>query len=254
VVGHAREQAFSTGVHGMATSGTAIGVRGTAVSGTAVLAESNSGFAVLATNDSVGLSAVAAINLKPGGTALALNGTTPMSMTVKAGSPPASALFGTAGSLRWTEDGLWACVASGTPGTWRKLSGPSTAGAFALLPTPVRVYDSRPGTQPSQGPKTPLPAGNVARTIDCKHNGSGVPAGATGVLLTVLLANATAGNGNLTIWANDKPKAASNTMVWGGNAGRFTTLAVSALDPQARIKIDASLSTNVVLDVVGYYR
>jgi hypothetical protein len=149
---------------------------------------------------------------------------------------------------------LWACTESGTPGTWRKVVGQGTAGAFHVLPTPVRVYDSRAGTTPTQGPKTPLPAGNIARDIDCKHNSSGVPAGATAVVLTVLLANAASGAGNLTIWAADKPKPQSNTMVWGGSAGRFTATALSALDAQARIKVGASLSTNIILDVVGYYR
>jgi hypothetical protein len=158
---------------------------------------------------------------------------------------------------------LWWCVASGTPGEWRKLSGTSTAGAFHLLPSPVRVYDSRPGTSPSQGPKTRLPAGNVARTIDVSQNDSGVPRGvspfggriaATGVLLNVLLVNATSGGGNLTVWSADRPKPQSNTLVWGGSAGRFSTLAVSAVDTQARVKVDASLSTDVVVDVVGYYR
>jgi hypothetical protein len=37
---------------------------------------------------------------------------------------------------------LWYCVTSGTPGTWRQLSGATTAGAFHPV-TPGRVYDSR---------------------------------------------------------------------------------------------------------------
>lgn len=158
---------------------------------------------------------------------------------------------------------LWWCVASGSPGEWRKLSGASTAGAFHLLPAPVRVYDSRPGTTPAQGPKTRLAAGNVARALDMSHNSSGVPKGtspyggriaASGVLLNVLLVEAAAGDGNFTVWANDQPKPQSNTLVWGGSAGRFSTLAVSAVDVSARVKVAASLSTHVVLDVVGYYR
>jgi hypothetical protein len=148
---------------------------------------------------------------------------------------------------------LWACVAAGTPGSWRKLAGPTSAGALHLLPSPKRVYDSRPNTSPAQGPKTPLPAGNVARTIDLKHNGSTVPAGARGALVTVLLVNAANASGNFTIWSNSQPKPPSNTLVWGGSAGRFTTLAVTAVDADAKVKIDASHQTNVVLDVVGYY-
>lgn len=42
---------------------------------------------------------------------------------------------------------LWYCVTSGTPGTWRQLSGATTAGAHHPV-TPGRIYDSR-CTQPS---------------------------------------------------------------------------------------------------------
>jgi hypothetical protein len=42
-------------------------------------------------------------------------------------------------------------------------------------------------------------------------------------------------------------------MVWGGNAQRFTATAVTALDPSAKVQVEASLATDLVLDVVGYY-
>jgi hypothetical protein len=148
---------------------------------------------------------------------------------------------------------LWHCVVAGTPGTWRKLGGPGTAGQLHVLPAPARVYDSRPSTSPSQGPKTKL-TGNVARTIDLKVNNSGVPAGATAALLTVLLVDASNGNGNLTIWANGVTRPAANTMVWGTGSGRYTASTVTALDAAARCQVAASALTNVVLDVVGYYR
>jgi len=149
---------------------------------------------------------------------------------------------------------LWACVKGGSPGRWRKLAAHNTAGAMHILPVPKRVYDTRPGTQPSQGPKTPLPPRNVARTIDLKYGSSGVPAGANGVVVTVLLVNAAVGNGNFTIWANDKLKPTANTLVWGGDGRRFTTQTITGVDANALVKIDASLQTDVVIDVVGFYR
>lgn len=237
--------------------------------GTALSAHSEDGTGVSASSaSSSGDIADAAVvaSANQGGTGLAAMGLNQIWISSNRSSPhpPTSTASGKVGQLRWHGDAgdggalepetLWACVADGTPGTWRKLVGADTAGAFHLLPTPVRAYDSRPGTSPSQGPKQLLPAGNVARTIDLKHNSSGVPAGATGALVTVLLVNAASGAGNFTLWANDKPKPLSNTMVWGGSAGRFTTLAMTAVDAQARVKVAASLATNLVLDVVGYYR
>ncbi len=43
-------------------------------------------------------------------------------------------------------------------------------------------------------------------------------------------------------------------MEWGAGAGRWTVTAVSALDSQARVQVNVSAQTDLVLDVVGYYR
>ncbi|QXC62324.1 hypothetical protein KSP35_05830 [Aquihabitans sp. G128] len=165
--------------------------------------------------------------------------------------PPQRSTPGTKGAIVHDRDDLWLCLASGTPGTWRKLGGANTAGSFHVLPAPARIYDSRSGTLPAVGTKKPL-SPNAARSLDLKANASGVPVGATAALLTVLVVNASTGSGNLTVWANGVAKPQANTMVWGGDAGRFT--AVSALDAQAFVQVSASLATDVVVDVVGYYR
>lgn len=39
----------------------------------------------------------------------------------------------------------WAATESSNDGGWRKIAGHLGAGQLHLLPTPVRVYDSRPG-------------------------------------------------------------------------------------------------------------
>jgi hypothetical protein len=148
--------------------------------------------------------------------------------------------------------GLWFCVADGIPGTWRRISGPGSAGAFHVLPAPARIYDSRPGTAPNVGSKTPL--NNTPRALSCNVNSSGVPAGATAVALTILLVNAANANGNMTVWANGAPRPQANTMVWGAGSGRSTSSTISAVDAQTRIQVVASASTDVVIDVLGYYR
>ncbi|HEV7720209.1 MAG TPA: hypothetical protein VGO60_02945 [Iamia sp.] len=269
LLAHAGHENFFVAVLGLGNGGSDALVGRATGSGAGLRASSTNGAGAVISNGAA-VPALGALNVgasapptgpgQVGGTAIQADGHTHLYLTPNLQpAPPASSAAALEGHLRWvhvegTTNALWACIEPGTPGTWRKITGMGTAGAFHLLPTPKRVYDSRPGTQPSQGPKTPLPGGNAARTIDLKHNSSGVPAGATGVLLTILLVNAANANGNLTVWANDKSKPASNTMVWGGSSGRFTATAVSALDAQARVKVDASHSTNVVLDVVGYYR
>ncbi|HEX7135512.1 MAG TPA: hypothetical protein VF228_23250 [Iamia sp.] len=267
LLGHANQQNFHVGVLGLGDAD-ATALMGVATEGTALRATSVEGAGASISSGAAvpGLGALNVQGYAPpsgpgqvGGTAIQASGHTHVYLTPDLQpAPPDATAPALEGQLRWvhvegTTNALWACIAPGTPGTWRKVTGMGTAGALHLLETPRRAYDSRPGTQPPQGPKTPLAAGNP-RTIDLKHNGSGVPAGATGVLLTILLVNAANANGNLTAWAADKAKPSANTMVWGGSAGRFTATAISAVDGQARVKVDASLQTNLVLDVVGYFR
>ena len=170
-------------------------------------------------------------------------------------APLGDAIFHSRGELvRDTAGDLWLCTVSGTPGAFRKLGGPSTAGALHVLPAPARIYDSRPGTQPTAiGPKTPLNF-NSARVLDTTVNNSNVPQGATAAIITVLLVNAAQANGNFTMWANGVARPSANTMVWGAGSGRYTTLALTALDATGKIQVAASSQTDIVLDVVGYYR
>ncbi len=241
--GHASGNAFGTGLH-VQTIGSASGALITSASAGLTARSSNNVLpALIAENTGTGVGARITSNRNH----IELQATAAQAPPSRAGSTPAGALAMT------TAGDLWYCAVSGTPGTWRRLSGPTTAGSFHVLPTPVRIYDSRPGTTPNVGAKTPLPA-NGTRALDLKANGSGVPAGATAALVTVLLVNAATGAGNFTIWRGGAAKPQANTLVWGGNAGRFTTTAVTALDANASVQVHASLRTNVVIDVVGYYR
>ena len=210
------------------------GVLGSSISGTGVWGEGGDGFGL------VGIGDLAAVALRPH------TGARP--------APTGDAVGHSPGDLVMDGSGvLWLCTVAGTPGTFRRVGGPASAGAFHVLPAPVRVYDSRPLTLPNVGSKTPL-AANVSRVLDTTANSSGVPSDATAVLATLLLVNAFNGNGNLTIWANGVTKPLSNTIVWGAGAGRWTASAVTALGAGGNVQVQASVATDLVLDIVGYYR
>ena len=242
--------ASGNGVEGGSTD--AIGVRGTSDTWLGMQAYSNSGVGLQA-----GSGEAAAIEAV-GVTAPAIIATSPWSNLSLTASPsrPAPTADGMAhdkGEIVEDANGnLWVCVADGTPGTWRKVAGPSTAGAFHLLPVPVRVYDSRPGTPPNVGSKTPL-SPNTARVLSMSANASGVPAGATAVSVTLLLVNASTAGGNLTLWANGASRPSANAMVWGGTARRFASTAICRIDAATKLNVAASATTDLVLDVVGYY-
>lgn len=150
---------------------------------------------------------------------------------------------------------LWFCVGSGTPGTWRRLAGPATSGAIALLPSPVRVYDSRAGTEPAAvGPKTPL-ALDVDRSVNCTLNGSGVPADATGVLINLTAVNQSEG-GYLSVRAAGAAYLGTSNLNWtaaGQTVANSATVACGA-GASIVVRLGGAASSNVIVDVVGYLR
>ncbi|MEZ5143797.1 MAG: hypothetical protein R2726_14960 [Acidimicrobiales bacterium] len=80
-------------------------------------------------------------------------------------APPSSTVARSAGSmLRDIVDDLWWCIDDGTPGTWRQVSGPNTAGSLTLLAsrsgstTPVRA------TRPPRHPRPPSAAASAERS------------------------------------------------------------------------------------------
>ncbi|MCU1366744.1 MAG: hypothetical protein JWN39_2383 [Ilumatobacteraceae bacterium] len=152
---------------------------------------------------------------------------------------------------------LYFCVGTGTPGLFRKLAGPGSAGTLHLLPQPKRVFDSR-ADQPPQppaggGPKGILVSGTSV-AIDCKANGSGVPADAAGVAFNLTITG-TVLSGFLTTWgAGAQPGTSSiNWTSAGADVANGVTI---ACDAGALIHVAAGGggSTHFIVDVTGYYR
>jgi hypothetical protein len=275
LLGHAKGQSFSAGVLGVSESPLAIAIDARSASSLALSARSESGRALQAASISgdgasvtTESSTATALYADGGRYAIVAGGNGGVQLYLRPRQKPITdpsitaepgVLFASGGRLSGTgrvSSTLWSCVYDdGETGEvrWRVLSGPTTAGSLHVLPVPARIYDSRPGSAPSVGLKTPLRPSEI-RTLDLKVNGSTVPAGATAAVLTVLLVNAANASGNFTVWAGGAARPAANTMVWGGSAGRFCTSALTAVDAQARVQVSASASTNLVIDVVGYYR
>jgi len=232
----------ATGVRGMANSPLGTGVAGRNMAGTGGV-----GVKAEVQNSSTGIGIVSSARLSQ----LKLTSPDPIEYPLP---PPTAGVARTAGEIVFDVDAnLWVCVAPGNPGTWRKLAGLGTGGAFHPLPTPTRVYDSRPNTQPAIGSKTQL-AANTARAIDCTANSSGVPAGALGVLATLLVVNSTAATGNMTLWADGAPAPATNNVLWTNAGERASVLTYTSLSAAGKCQVRANQKTHVVLDIVGYYR
>jgi hypothetical protein len=91
---------------------------------------------------------------------------------------------------------------------------------------------------------------NVARTIDPKGNSSGVPAQARGVLVTLTAAPLAQG-GWVAAWPSGGWPGTSNVNF---NANQpIATTTVVGLAPGGTFLVQASVATNIVIDIVGYY-
>ncbi|MEZ5141304.1 MAG: hypothetical protein R2726_02115 [Acidimicrobiales bacterium] len=223
----------ATGVYGSSSAATGTGVRAVAPTGFGLYADTSTGTAVWAhaTN----------------GTQLFLDGATP--------PPPSSSTARFDGSVVLdTNYDLWLSIVGGTPGLWRRISGTNTAGALTLLASPVRVYDSRPGNPPSTLPKTPL-ANGATRDVDCTINGSGVPVGATGVLVNLTVVN-TSANGFLAAFKKGVPVPNASTLNWFQPGSIVANTTVVACDATGKIScyVPPTSSADVFVDIIGYHR
>jgi hypothetical protein len=145
--------------------------------------------------------------------------------------------------------GLWYCIAVGSPGSWRRLAGPGTAGALTVLPSPVRVYDSRS----KDGPL----AGGAERTVSLALGTDGttpaVPAGAIASLFTLTIVD-TGTNGFLAAFSNAVSWPGTSNINWFQVGTVEATSVTSAVDASAQIKLHCGgTPTDFVIDATGYY-
>lgn len=162
------------------------------------------------------------------------------------------------------EDGngaLWLCVKAGTPGTWRKIAGNETAGAFHPI-AQIRVYDSRvPAPDPGR-----LGVGD-ARVVSVKDQrdqtgavvggGENIPAGATAVVGNITVTGTAGAGGYLTIMPGDAATPQGSSINWFGSDQDIANAFTAKLDVSRQLKIfcggPPGPSTHVIVDISGYY-
>jgi hypothetical protein len=158
------------------------------------------------------------------------------------------------------DDDLWYCVATGSPGSWRKLAGPATAGAFHAI-TPTRVYDSRVAA-PSPG----LITGGSHRTVSVKDGRNPttgavvaadvLPAGTRAIACNLTVVG-TSGAGSLTVNPGGVTTATAASINWNAAGQVHNNGIVAAINPatlQVTVVSSGAGSTHFVLDVTGYWR
>jgi hypothetical protein len=153
---------------------------------------------------------------------------------------------------------LWYCVTSGTPGTWRQLSGATTAGAYHPV-TPGRVYDSR-CAQPSPGPLSSggfrLLSVAAQRNINtgAVTNANFIPVNATAVFANVAVVN-TVDSGYLTINPGGITTVSASTINWSAS-GQILANGISlTLNTTREITVvnGSGGATQFIIDITGYW-
>jgi hypothetical protein len=151
---------------------------------------------------------------------------------------------------------VWVCVIAGTPGTWRKLTGPAVAGAFHAI-NPVRVFDSRwPG-----GAKIASGGTRLVSVADGHDLATGVvnqpnvvPAGASAIAFNLTITD-TVGTGFLTIAPGTASTVTASSINWSTTGESLANGLIVAVDGSRQVRAFAGGggSTNFVLDVAGYF-
>ncbi|MCE9622703.1 MAG: hypothetical protein K8R99_10190 [Actinomycetia bacterium] len=278
VFGHATSTAFTNGVAGHCTgvgsgvyglhtgpNGNSSGVKGTSTEGVGVEGSSENNFGVwgrsVVGNGVQGSSASATGVLAYG--AVGVFGQGPRGAlqlgAFSATAPPSRATPFSLNTLETDDAGnVWFCYESGTPGKWRKLAGPGTAGAFHAL-TPTRVYDSR-AAAPTPGL---LATGNnrLVSVADGRDNAGNVttpnlvPTGATAVAANVTITGTVGGFGYLAINPGGNTVESASTINWsdaGQTLANGVTLTLNT-NRQLTVICNGGGSTHFLIDISGYY-
>jgi hypothetical protein len=157
---------------------------------------------------------------------------------------------------------LWLNVVAGSPGKWRKIAGPATAGSFHPI-SQIRVYDSR-SPAPTPG-KLASGAFRVVSVKDGRDPSSGnvtaldaIPAGATAVTGNITVTNTTGALGGfLTVMPGDATALVGSTINWFGPGQNIANSFIGKLDASRQLKVFAggapSPDTDFIIDITGFY-
>ena len=258
-VGVYGDSASNTGI-GVKGIGAAVGVTGSSTNGSGVSGASTSGPGVSGTStDGAGIVG------RGGGAGAAGAGDSATSPDLLAAgfglirmlaNQPAPPLSGTylAGDLICsnTGSGTWVCVTTGSPGVWRKIAGPATAGALHAI-SPQRVFDSHHTTKLANGQTDDVVIANAIDSTGAVTVPDLVPDGATAIALNLTI-TATTGAGHLIVWPQGQPKPLSTAISWFAAGQTLTNGFTVAISTIRHVSVYCSGgSTHFSIDVAGYY-
>jgi hypothetical protein len=160
--------------------------------------------------------------------------------------PPTAGSYITGDIARDQGGNLFVCVQGGSPGSWRRLAGPATAGAFSAI-SPQRVYDSRATTKIGTNEERVITVGVTATGTPV------VPTGALAVAITLTVTETEDVGGFLSVRPAGTPYANTSSINWFGPGQNIATTVLSALGGDRQLVVRAFNRTHFLIDVAGYY-
>jgi hypothetical protein len=192
-----------------------------------------------------------------------LDGPTPLKLIDNTNSGAPTTTFGNTGHFKVDNGDLYYCVfgdLSSSPRVWRKLAGPGTAGSYHPV-TPHRVYNSRQVVGPTggllrAGQHRKISVANAIKVSDGTVLTAGfIPPGATAVHANVSVLG-TNNAGYLTCNPGGNTAVTASTVNWtatGQTIANGITLTLNATRELELIVGGSGASTDIVIDVMGYY-
>jgi hypothetical protein len=214
------------GTYGFAYGVGAAGAYGGSDSGFGVLAESFDGVALAA----IGTGRIWQLAATPGG-------------------PPTTGNHSGGEQIRDDKGDMYICIASGSPGKWRKVAAgiPGVSGAINFLANPIRLLDTRTGSAWVAGSIHTLQVTGVS------VSGVSVPIGAIGVIGNVTVVGPT-GSGDLRLYPGaTAPNTSSINFASGQIIANGVTVGLNG-SGKFNIKVDlpAGTHTHVLFDASGF--
>ncbi len=157
-----------------------------------------------------------------------------------ASGPPVAGGYGLGDVIRDGAGNLFACVVAGSPGTWRKLTGPQTAGTFHLLAPSVRAVDSR---------NTGGLLTDATRTIALAV--AGIPTTATAISANLTITQS-GPNGYAALYAPAAGYQGTSSINWSASGTTIANGVIVGVSAQS-VAILVSGSCQFILDVIGFW-
>lgn len=179
-----------------------------------------------------------------------------------AGITPGPPTIGTAriGDFHADSSGVvWYCTSAGTPGSWQRVCGPGTAGAFIPV-DPTRVYDSRLGSGAGTGilgtgaSRVVSIADGIDLTTGAVTVPDIVPTGSTAIQYNLTVTD-TVGSGYLQVAPGYATGITSSSINWSGSGQTIANGLTVKVSSNRQVKATVGPgATQFIIDVLGYYR